>query len=239
MASVMFSTIGQAVGGPMGAAIGASVGASVDGALFAPRRNGQELLVQRSAYGEIVPKLFGRMRMAGQLIWALPMQSGARKGSGRRTAGTSFAVALSARPILGIGRIWADGKPMDLSGVTWRWYPGDETQAADPFIAARMGAANTPAYRGTAYVVFEDLPLGPFGDRVPQLNFEVFRRPRGAKPRLEDRLEGVCLIPGAGEFALATQAVVRREGLTRTTVENVHNGEGRPDLLVSLDQLQA
>jgi len=48
-------------------------------------------------------------------------------------------VALCEGPITGIGRIWADGKPMDLSGVTWRWYPGDEAQTADPFIAAKMG----------------------------------------------------------------------------------------------------
>ena len=68
-------------------------------------------------------------------------------------------MALCEGPITGIGRIWADGKPMDLTGVTWRWYPGDEAQAADPFIAAKMGAANTPAYRGTAYVVFEELAL--------------------------------------------------------------------------------
>ena len=67
----------------------------------------------------------------------------------------------------------------------------------------------------------------------------MFRRPRGQAARLEDLLEGVCLIPGAGEFALATEAVVRREGLTRTAAENVHNGEGRADLIVSLDQMQA
>jgi hypothetical protein len=60
--------------------------------------------------------------------------------------------------ITGIGRIWADGKPMNLAGVTWRWYPGDEEQEPDPFIAAKMGAEATPAYRGTAYVVFEELP---------------------------------------------------------------------------------
>ena len=53
------------------------------------------------------------------------------------------------------------------------------------------------AFRGTAYVVFEDLPLGPFGNRAPQLSFEVFRRPPGTTG-LEERLEGVCLIPGAG-----------------------------------------
>ena len=50
-----------------------------------------------------------------------------------------------------------DGKPLDMTGITWRWYPGNEAQAADPFISAKMGAANTPAFRGTAYVVFEEL----------------------------------------------------------------------------------
>ena len=44
--------------------------------------------------------------------------------------------APAAGVITGIGRIWADGKLMDVSGVTWRWYPGDEAQTADPFIAA-------------------------------------------------------------------------------------------------------
>jgi hypothetical protein len=78
----------------------------------------------------------------------------------------SFAVALCEGPITGTGRIWADGKPMDLSGVTWRWYPGDESQTADPFIAAKMSASNTPDYRGTAYVVFEELALSTYGTRA-------------------------------------------------------------------------
>jgi hypothetical protein len=114
---------------------------------------------------------------------------------------------------------------------------GGVGQTPDPLIEAVEGAA--PAYRGTAYVVFEDLPLGPYGNRPPQLAFEVFRRARGTEERLEDRLEGVCLIPGAGEFVLATEVVTRRTGLTRVTPENLHSGDGRSDLIVSLDQLQA
>ena len=86
-------------------------------------------------------------------------------------------------------------------------------------------------------MVFEDLPLEAFGNRAPQLSFEVFRRPGG--DGLEEQLEGVCLIPGAGEFVLATEPVMRRDGLTRTTAENVHLGDGRTDLTASLDQLQA
>src|SRR5690606_22473364 len=130
-----------------------------------------------------------------------------------------------------------DGQPMDLFGVAMRVHRGGPDQSPDPLIEAIEGQA--PAYRGTAYVVFEDLPLAPYGNRAPQLAFEVFRRARGGEPRLEDRLEGVCLIPGAGEFVLATTPVMRREGLTRTRAENLHAAPGRTDLGLSLDQLQA
>jgi hypothetical protein len=150
-----------------------------------------------------------------------------------------FAVAVCEGPIDGIGRVWADGKPMDMAGVVMRVHTGAEDQAPDPLIAAVEGDA--PAYRGTAYVVFEDLPLGAYGNRPPQLSFEVFTgRARPDAPAwLEERLKGVCLIPGAGEFVYATDLVLRREGLTRTTAETLNNSEGRPDLVVSLDQLQA
>jgi hypothetical protein len=97
------------------------------------------------------------MRMGGNIIWATDFreetktttQGGGKGGGGGKVKTTeylyyaSFAVALCEGPITGIGRIWADGKPMDLSGVTWRWYPGDETQTADPFIARRW-ARPTP-----------------------------------------------------------------------------------------------
>src|SRR5690606_17806653 len=127
----------------------------------------------------------------------------------------SFAVALCEGPIDGIGRVWADGQPMDMAGVTMRLHRGTEDQLPDPLIEAVEGRA--PAYTGAAYVVFEGLPLDAYGDRPPQLAFEGFRRPQGAAPQWEDRLEGVCLIPGAGEFCLATEPVMRREGLAKST----------------------
>nr|WP_324818748.1 glycoside hydrolase/phage tail family protein [Brevundimonas sp.] len=179
------------------------------------------------------------------MIWAARFLEGRNTSSagkgGPRTVeydySLSFAVALCEGSVDGIGRVWADGHPMDLTGVTMRLHRGTDNQMPDPLIEAVE--AEAPAYRGTAYVVFEDLPLGPYGNRPPQLAFEVFRRARGADPGLEDRLEGVCLIPGAGEFVLATDVVLRREGLTRTTPENLHAGDGRTDFTVSLDQLQA
>jgi len=251
MAQVVLGSAGGAIGGGLGRVIGATLGAALDRSLISsltpPRQRGPRLsalALQGAAEGAPMACVFGRARAAGQVIWAARFREGrttasAGKGGPRTTEydySLSFAVALCEGPIDGIGRIWADGQPMDRTGVTMRLHPGTGDQTPDPLIEAIEGEA--PAYRGTAYVVFEDLPLGPYGDRPPQLAFEIFRRPLGSTPTLEDRLEGVCLIPGAGEFVLATEVVLRREGLTRTAPENVHSGDGRTDFEVSLDQLQ-
>ena len=63
---------------------------------------------------------------------------------------------------------------MDLTGVTWRRYSGTEAQSPDPFMATKMGATSTPTYRGLAYVVFENLALTAFGNRLPRLTLYPF-----------------------------------------------------------------
>jgi hypothetical protein len=250
MAQVVLGGLGGALGGGVGQAIGAALGGLIDrsvlGALAPERQRGPRLeavRLQSTAEGAPMACVFGRARVTGQMIWAARFLEQRRKsGGGKGGPATvehayslSFAVALCEGPIDGVGRIWADGQPLDQAGVTLRVYRGTEDQTPDPLIEAVEGSA--PAYRGTAYVVFEDLALASFGNRPPQLSFEVFRRPES--DGLEDRIEGVCLIPGAGEFVLATDPVFRREGLTVTAAENVHSGDGRTDLIVSLDQLQA
>ena len=253
MAQVILGGIGRALGGPIGAALGGFLGGAVDraaiGSLQPARQIGprlRELQLMGAAEGAPMAAVFGRARVAGQVIWAarfkekrIERQAGGGKGGPKTVEyrySLSFAVALCEGPIDGLGRVWADGKPMDLSGVAMRLYRGTQDQTPDPLIEAVEGAA--PAYRGCAYVVFEDLPLEPYGNRPPQLSFEVFRRPP-SENGLEERLTGVCLIPGAGEVVYATDVTHRRDGLTKLMAENVNNGEGRPDLLVSLDQLQA
>ncbi len=253
MATVLLSAAGSAFGGPLGAGIGRFAGAVVDrlavGALTPARQVGARLSglqLAGTAEGAPVPAAFGRARVGGQVIWAarfkerrVERQTGGGKGGPKSFSysySLSFAVAVAEGPIDGIGRVWADGAAMDMTGAVMRTYLGGSDQTPDPLIEAVEGSA--PAYRGTAYVVFEDLPLDAYGNRPPQLNFEVFRRPAGVGA-LEDRLKSVCLIPGAGEFVLATRTVLRRDGLTVSTPENMNNPGGRPDLLVSLDQLQA
>ena len=100
-----------------------------------------------------------------------------------------------------------------------------------------------PAYRGTAYVVIENLDLTPYGNRIPQFNFEVFRRPPAGLPGVPRPpaldVRGVALVPGCGEYALATEEVHFRRGRGDNVVLNVHNDRGVPDLVASLDQLSA
>ena len=192
MATLLFSALGTIFGGPLGGALGALVGQQVDHAIIgSPTREGprlKELSVTTSSYGTALPRHFGRMRVAGSIIWATDLiEHRDKQGGGKGKPSTttynytaSFAVALASRPLSSIGRIWADGNLLrgaagDLkSSGSFRFHPGTRDQAPDILIAAAEGATRCPAFRGIAYTVFEDLELGDFGNRIPALTFEVF-----------------------------------------------------------------
>lgn len=192
MATLILTAVGTAVGGPIGGMIGSVVGQYVDQTLlFAPKaRHGPrlgELAVQTSTYGSAIPKVFGRMRAAGCVIWSTDLiETAATSGGGKGqpklvsyTYSASFAVLLSARRIRSVGRIWADGKLLrgaagDFKAQTgYRLYLGDEDQEPDPLIVSAEGVGAAPAYRGMAYAVFEDFQLADYGNRIPSLTFEI------------------------------------------------------------------
>ncbi len=52
-------------------------------------------------------------------------------------------------------------------------YDGTQT-TADPTIESVEGVGNVPAYMGLAYVVFDEMQLADYGNRAPELLFEVF-----------------------------------------------------------------
>jgi hypothetical protein len=261
MATVVLQTagaaLGGALGGPIGAALGRAAGAIAgniaDRALFPPARTVEgprldDLRVMGSTEGAALPRLYGRARLPGQLIWALPIEERAKtrdEGQGIKGGGgvsvteyayfASFAVALCEGEVSRIGRIWADGQDLDPASVTFRLYPGDESQAPDSLIVAHQGEANAPAYRGMAYVVFERLALGAFGNRLPQLSFEVVRPVRAGAPPVRS----VCVIPGATEFGYEPRRVTRFAGWGEWSPENAHQSSRESDWRVSMDQLQA
>ncbi len=268
MAELVLSSIGQnlgaslpgflgQIGGALGQLAGGYLGRSIDQQLFGESHRVEgarlsDLHLQGSTEGASIPAVYGRVRIAGQVIWAArfkehvnteEIETGGKGGGPSVTSTTysyslSFAVGLCEGEIARIGRVWANGESFDLSQVAWRLHRGAEDQEPDPLIETIEGA-NAPAYRGLAYVVFEDLPLDRFGNRIPQLSFEIMRATPEAGLRFEERVKAVCLIPGAGEFVYATQAVMRREGPGNEVAENVQAEAERANLIVSLDQLQA
>ena len=191
MATLIFGAVGTLVGGPLGGALGALVGQQVDRAVLGAKSNKgprlNDLAIQTSSYGAPLPRHYGRMRVAGSVIWATELKEQREKSGGGKgkpkvvsySYSSSFAVALASRPILGIGRVWADGNLLrgaagDLKVAgTLRVHTGSGDQPADPLIAAAEGANRCPAFRNVAYAVFEDLALAEFGNRIPSLTFEV------------------------------------------------------------------
>lgn len=78
------------------------------------------------------------------------------------------------------------------------WHPGSQTQDPDATIQATEGAANTPAFRGLAYAVWEDLPLADFGNRIPAIRAEIeFLLPNGSSiTGVADMVSDLCLRAG-------------------------------------------
>ncbi len=250
------------VGAFAGRIAGALAGSVIDHALLASKRDRAlegprlaDLDVMASTEGAPVARVYGRARLSGQVIWATNLEEvvttrsetsgggGGGKGMGGgptvTTTTTTYsyfanlAVALSEGPVGNVMRVWADGKPLDLAGLNMRVYTGDEAQTPDPLIVAKENDA--PAYRGLAYVVFERLPLANFGNRIPQMSFEVVR-PVG---RLERMTRAVTLIPGATEFGYEPATVVQILGPGQSAPENRHVSYAASDIVASLDELQA
>ncbi len=251
------SALFGAGGAVAGRLIGAVAGSVIDRALFgANARKHSEgprlaaLDVMGSSEGAAIPRVYGRARISGQVIWATKLEevirtrsesAGGGKGSGPRVTSTTysyfanFAIGLCEGPIAGIGRMWVDGKQLDLSQYSYRVYRGDEDQLPDPLIEAKEAAGEAPAYRGLAYVVFERLPLEKFGNRLPQISVEVIR-PVG---QLENMIRAVSIIPGATEFGYDPLTVTRTAGQGVYAPENRHTASAESDWSASLDELQA
>ncbi|MEM6940565.1 MAG: glycoside hydrolase TIM-barrel-like domain-containing protein [Pseudomonadota bacterium] len=240
MATVLFSVAGAAIGGTVGgsvaglatATIGRAVGATL-GRVIDQRLLGQggqaietgkvdRFRVTGAGEGDPIAQTYGRMRLGGHVIWASDfLESTETTGGGKGTRSqpktteysytVSLAIGICEGVITRVGRVWADGEEVATDDLNMRVYYGSEDQLPDPVIEAVEGAGRVPAYRGTAYVVMENLRLAPFGNRIPQFSFEVLRPEQpgveGAEHTLAYGVSGVALIPGTGEYTIATSPV--------------------------------
>ncbi|MEK4035652.1 glycoside hydrolase/phage tail family protein [Methylocystis sp. IM3] len=276
MATLVLQTIGSAVGGAIGGPAGAAAGrlaGALGGSLLeqgpqthaAPRYSvGPRLKAMdgvASTEGAGIPRVYGRARIGGQMIWAtrfleqanVSIQAGAPSSGGKGTGGggggaysapqvsvtyayfASFAVGLCEGPIAFVRRIWADGAELDLTATPVRIHRGAEDQEPDPLISAKEGAENAPAYRGLAYVVFDNLPLASFGNRIPQFTFEVVKPVSG----LGEMIRAIDLIPGATEGGYLPTLKLNFWSPGATNAENRHQLTAQSDWQASIDALQA
>lgn len=128
------------------------------------------------------------------------------KGGGSKTVtetysySATFAVGLldctDGTPIAGVRRIWLanriyyDAGSSDLQTIiasndaasSFTLYTGASSQAPDDRMQAALGVANTPAYRGLAYLVFKDLDLAAYNNSIAALNIKVEVVKTGSSP---------------------------------------------------------
>ena len=205
--------------------------------------------------GTAMAQAHGRVRMGSHVIWATEFAERVREEGGgggkgapsqptvrRYSYSVSLALALCEGEIASVGRVWADGAEIPIADLNMRVYRGTADQLPDPKIEAVEGAGQAPAYRGTAYVVIEELQLESFGNRVPQFSFEVVRPDLADTNAIPQALRGVAVIPGTGEYAYATDPVFMRYndengvGGTRAVI-NVNSPSEEPDFNTALRQL--
>lgn len=217
--------------------LGASLGPGVQG----PRLS--DTNVQISSYGAAIGMVWGGVRKAGNVFWSTPLKESAQEEGGKGgpsvttyTYSVSCAVGICEGVQGSIRRIWADAKLVfdasddaseetKISSATFRdyfeFYPGDETQLPDPTIEQHEGAGNVPAYLGTCYVVFTDLPLGDFGNRIPVFSFELSNAPE--QPSALEYVAG----PRLGEWSDTGSGPYHSAGVTEYTVLGT---DGTPSL---------
>jgi hypothetical protein len=267
MATIVLSSIGFAAGASIGGsvlglssaiigrAVGATLGRVIDqrimGAGSAAIETGKvdRFRLMGASEGAPVAQVYGRMRVGGQVIWASKFEetvtsSGGGKGAPPKpktraySYSISVAIALCEGVISRVGRVWADGAELPRDELNMRVYPGSEDQLPDPKIEAVEGVGMTPAFRGIAYVVFEDLPLEKFGNRVPQFTFEVLRPAQDpSEGDIAQSVQAVALIPGTGEYALATTPVHYSSGFGVNRTANMNTPSGKTDFATSIEAL--
>lgn len=192
MANLVISGVGAAIGGFYGGTTGAQIGWMLGSYIAGndaekiPQPTIADLRVQTAAYGGPIPVVFGKQRVAGNIIWAAnkttyKVEQGGKGGGGGSPAATGYrvdlAIALCKGEIAGVSRVWADGKLIvdinsDSQTLVGQLYTGSNTQNPDPTMESALGAGNVPAYRGLAYIVLNDFDLGVSG-RIPVFSFEV------------------------------------------------------------------
>ena len=188
------------LGAQLGMLLGGSINPPKGPTTYGPTLS--DLTVQTSTYGAAIPRGYGAFSVVGNIFWlennqlkatVTKKKSGGGKGGGKKTTtvtttySATFAVGLCKGPIVGVRRIWIgptliyDATSSDPSTIAasnsaasgFVVYTGTDTQQPDTRMQATLGVANTPAWRGLAYIVFYDLQLANYGNSLAGAQVKV------------------------------------------------------------------
>lgn len=192
---LMYASIGSAIGGMLVP----QKGPTING----PRL--EDLTVQTSTYGAAIPRVYGNVKINGNILWlennalketVTKKKSGGKGGGGSTTTknytySATFAVGICKGPIAGVKRIWVGPNLIYDAGSTdpatieasnaaadgFSIYLGTDTQGPDARMQSTLGVENTPAWRGLAYIVFNDFQLEKYGNSLvgAQVKVEVMQ----------------------------------------------------------------
>lgn len=142
--------------------------------------------VQQSAYGLAIALLFGKNRVAGNLIYYSDLtpiphtstSSSGGKGGKSTTSNTTYTytaalmIALGEGVISEVTKVWSNSTVTTLSALGLDFYTGADDQPVWPWLLSKYpGTDRAIPYRGTAYVASGKYDLGS-GTSLPNLNFE-------------------------------------------------------------------
>jgi GTA TIM-barrel-like domain/Putative phage tail protein len=213
-----------------------------------------------ASYGTSIPLVFGSVRIDGKIIWTSQIKRvGIQTTDKSYFTGSSdtkaihhntefeyylsFAVAICEGEVTEIARIWVDNDLINIGNYKFRLYKGTKNQLPDPLIASLSNGKAT-AYRDLAYIVFEDVNLNDFGNKIPIFSFEVTRKANIAlNPALEDMVKSIVMIPGTGEYVYDTivqHKIIKSFNNTPVSkqVINSHNYHNIANAVYSLNQLK-
>jgi hypothetical protein len=187
--------VGAFFGAPqLGFAIGSVIGNAVDPQRIKGPRIG-DANVQTSQEGTPRPIVYGTAAVMGNLIDRGPLNkviTEERQGKGggpiveNESLFMTFAIRICEGPIGAVLRIWEDERLVydirpesEIQQDSTRYaegftlYLGEEDQLPDPDLETIHGVGNTPAHRGSAYIVFKEKNLTERRGSIPQFRFEV------------------------------------------------------------------
>lgn len=193
---------GGPMGAVRGAYLGMTLGGIIDPpkgpTITGPRLD--DLSIQTSTYGANIPRVYGTVALNGNVFWlennklkeVVKKKKSGGKGGPETTTKTfsyyaTFALGLCEGPISGVRRIWCgpdliyDAGSDNLetiiasnqAGGLFTLHNGAMDQLPDARMQATLGVPNTPAYRGLAYIVFNDFPLEKHSNSLMAAPFKV------------------------------------------------------------------